>query len=384
MKRTKENQIRLHSVLTNIWGYLALKVTLLAALCLWAFGVQLKYRIPSRFLVFLLPVVGVALSAVGLLFLVNNVVKGVSDQHPLPMILLGLERWASLLIVLFIGYSVFLYTNGKLDRSAPIEISSEILSVSGAELEVGSRIPYSWTTLRSWESPGETERLLLQSEERRTLWGGEAVTVQVRRGYFGIPWVARLKPDEEKYDLEILKIAPSASGVWKHLVNSYFTQQRWKEGAQAAQEYFQIYPNDDPFMLEVGAALEAGGAHDEAVVLLNRVIARRPRLYEAYQLLGEALNQQGNRERAAEVLETSVQLNPDDWEAYYHLGYVYRDLGRLKEAAGMFERVMERHPHFPQVEDELAGLWKSLALTRSSAERPGVLDDPSQSVVRSP
>jgi len=65
MRKTKEDPIRLRSLLQNLWGYSTLRYTLIVGLCLLGAVVQLNYRVPSRFLFLFLPWIGVALSALG-------------------------------------------------------------------------------------------------------------------------------------------------------------------------------------------------------------------------------------------------------------------------------------------------------------------------------
>ena len=187
------------------------------------------------------------------------------------------------------------------------------------------------------------------------LWGGQPVVVQIRQGYFGIPWAFQIEPDEEKYYLEILKAAPTALTVRKRLIDFYLGQQRWEEAAAVAHDYLKIYPNDDDFAIEVGGILNGAGEYDEGIPFLDYVVQRRP-TYETCQLLGAALSNHGKKSHAAEVFKEAVRINPESWEAYYRLGYLYSDMGRYKEAAAMFENVLERQPHFSEVEKQLVNL----------------------------
>ncbi len=360
MRKTKENQIRLRSLLKNVCGYSTLRYTLIVGLCLLGVTVQLNYRVPSRFLFLFLPWIGVALSVLGFTLLIKQLLTGIPAHHPFRQALHWIEWCAYLLIWVFVLASLFLYANGKLDHSLPVNQSSEILTISGGQIDLGLKIPYAWVRLRSWGDPDRTERLLLKRGEQRILWGGQPVVVQIRHGYFGIPWAFRIEPDEEKYNLEILKLAPTALTAWKRLINFYLDHQRWKEAGATAHDYLKVYPSDDDFALEVGSILNGADQYDVGIPFLDYVVQRRP-TYEAYQLLGAALSHQGQKTRAAEVLKESIQINPDSWEAYYRLGYIYNDIGRYKEAAAMFEKVLERQPHFPEIEKQLADLRQRVA-----------------------
>lgn len=361
MTKTKEDQIRLRSLLKNLWGYSTFRYTLIVGFCLLGMTVHLNYRVPSRFLFLFLPSsIGVALSALGFILVINQLLIGVPLHHPFRQALHWIKWLVHLFIWFFVLSSLFLYANGKLDRSQPVHQASEILTITGGQINLGLKIPYAWVSLRSWEDPNRTERLLLKRGEQRILWGGQPVVVQIRHGYFGIPWAFRIEPDEEKYNLEILKLAPTALTVWKKLVHFYLDHQQWKEAAATAHDYLKIYPNDYDFTLEVGSILNSADQYDDGIPFLDYVVKQRP-TYEAYQLLGAALSHQGQKTRAAQALKEAIRINPDPWEAYYRLGYIYSDMGKYKEAAAMFEKVLERQPHFSEVEKQLADLRQRVA-----------------------
>jgi len=368
MRKTKENRIRVRSVLKNVWGYSTLKYTLVIGLCLLGVTAQLNYRVPSSFLFLALPGIGVTLSVLGFILLIKQLLTGVPTHHPFRQALHWIEWSVYLLVCVFVVSSILLYANGKLDHSLPVNQSSEILTISSGQIDLGLKIPYAWVSLRSWGDPDRTERLLLKRREQRILWGGQPVVVQIRHGYFGIPWAFHIEPDEEKYNLEILKLAPTALTVRKRLINFYLDHQRWEEAAATAHDYFKIRPNDDDFALEVGSILNSADQYDEGIPFLDYVVQRRP-TYEAYQLLGAALSHQGKKTRAAEVLKEAIQINPDPWEAYYRLGSIYSDIGRYKQAAAMFENVLERQPHFSEVEKQLADLRQRVATQRPAHKR---------------
>jgi len=359
MRKNKQNQIRVLPLVKNVCGYLTLRYTSIVGICLLGATAQLNYRIPGTFLFLALPGMGVALSVFGFVLLIKQLLTGVSPHHPFRQTLDRIEQLTYLLVCVFVLSSILLYTNGKLDRSALVNRSSEVLAISSGKINVGLEIPYAWVSLRSWEDPDRTERLLLRRGEQHMLWGGQPVLVQVRSGYYGIPWAFHIEPDEEKYNLEILKMAPTASEVWKRLVNFYIDRQRWEEAATTAHDYLKIYPNDVEFAVKIGSLLNNADEYSEGVAFLEYAVGRQP-TYEGCQLLAAALSHLGRKTRAAELLEKSIRINPDSWEAYYRLGYIYTEIERYEEAAAMFEKVLERQPRFPEVEKQFAGLRQKL------------------------
>jgi hypothetical protein len=355
MKRTKQTRIPVSSLVKNAAGVLALRYTSIVLVCLLGATAQLNYRVPGSVLFLALPGMAVALSIFAFILLINQLLSGVSPNHPFRQTLHRMEQFTYLLVFVFVLSSILVYANGRLDGSTPVNRSSEVLAVSSGKINLGLRIPYAWVSLRSWENPDRIERLLLRRGEQHLLWGGQPVLVQIRSGYFGIPWAYHIEPNEEKYNLEILKLAPTASLVWKKLVNFYLDRQRWEEAAAAAHDYLKAYPNDVEFALETGTVFTGVDEYGEGISFLEHAAGREP-TYETFQVLAAALIQQGKKKRAAELLEKSVRISPDSWEAYYRLGYMYGEMKMFREATAMFEKVLERQPHFPEVEKQLADL----------------------------
>ncbi len=344
----------------HVWIILTFKYSLVLCLCLWALWIQLSYRVASRFLFVIIPWIGVALSVLSFIFLANHFLVRASSDNVFRQIFRQFELWAIRLIWVFVCYSAFIYANGVLDRSVPLSQPSQVLSISNEKIDVGFRLPYSWANLQSWEQPGQTERVLLRFWEEDQLWAGEDVRIQIRQGYFGLPWVMKIERDEEKYNQQVLKLAPTASQAWKGLWTFYMNHHRWEEVATTAQGYLKIYPNDYAFATTVGGLLIQAGHFNEGNKFLEYVLTRKP-TYDAYQLFGYTLREQGNNTRAAQILETSIPLDPDDWQAYYQLGYVYSELGEYRKAVPMFEKALERKPHFPEVQAQLTGLRQKIA-----------------------
>lgn len=359
----------LRSIFSKFWSHLTWKYIVILFLCLWALSVQMTYRVPSRFLFLLLPWVGLAVSVLSFILLGNHLLRLVRVPADDPFIetFRRIERWTTLLIGAFLCYSLFLYANGRLDSSEPVDHSTEILTISGGEIDLGWLIPYSWTEFRSWEDPERTERLFLQWRERDVLWAGAEVVVQIRKGYFGLPWVLTIERDEEKNNLQVLRLVPTASAAWRQLITHYFIHHRPKEASAAAREYLKIYPNDLQFAGYVGAMLNEFGRYAEAVTVFEHVLARRPG-YGDYVELGRAVYLQGNKTRAAAAWEAAIRLSPESPIAYYHLGYLYKEVGELQKAVGTFEKLMKRTPGFPEVEAEIANLRQVIQAQPSGGE----------------
>lgn len=330
--------------------------------CGLAMGIQMEYRVPGGFIFLLLPWVGLALGVLSFIFLLNSLLRGVRAAAPVSQALGRVQWWAGLLIRLFVYYSLFLYANGKLDQTLPVDRPAELREIAGGEIDLGTLIPYAWAELHLRDDPGQPIRVFLESRERRSLWGGDSVIVQERAGFLGLPWIVKIERDEERYARETLKLLPTAAKAWKSLVTFYYDHQRWQEATRTGREYLKVYPQDYDFAFYLGGELVTDRHYADGIPLLEFVVEHKP-TYEAYQLLGWALSYSGNNPRAAQILEASIPLAPEDFEAYYHLGYVYAGLSRPADAIAMFEKVLERRP-MPEAEAQIAKLRQHLNAQR--------------------
>ncbi|MBI3620818.1 MAG: tetratricopeptide repeat protein [Nitrospirae bacterium] len=334
------------------------KYALFVGLCLWAMALQLRYRIVGDAVVPFLPWIGIGLSIVGSMLFLNYFLLQIPPDHPIRTVARWIDRGATTVMVLYVGYSLFLSANAVASQSTVVVHRSEIVSISGADIDLGAVIPYSWATVRSLEGLGEglgsgtgtTRNVLLTVRERRRLWGGEAVLVYLREGAFGTPWVVRIERDEDHYAREVLKAAPTAASAWRNLIKGFIARQQWGEAVASARKYLEIYPADYSFAHDMGTWLVSARHANDRVFFLEQISRHQPD-YENDQLLGFAYLQAGQTQKAVETFQASIPLKPKDWEAYYHLGLIdLQQLGKYQEAVDLFNQVLQFIPHFPMIE----------------------------------
>jgi tetratricopeptide (TPR) repeat protein len=371
---------RIRDIATRFRSRVTFEDSIALCACVIAMKIQLDYRVAGHFLFLLLPSVGLALTVLNFVFLINHLLTRLPEDDPFRLALGRIKWWSNLLVRVFVYYSLLLYVNAKLDTAKPTYQNTEIVSLNkGAVL--GLPMPYSWVTLRVLANPDRTEQVLLKANERERLWGAQPVVLTIQPGYLGIPWIAAIELDWVHYAGEILKFAPTAAAAWKQLIIFNFQHDRWKDAIKDTNNYLKHYPNDLDFIRYVAGALLDAGQYKESIPLLEYVLAKRP-TYDVHQTLGWALSYAGNNPRAAEVLEVSVKLKPDYWEAYYHLGYVYGGMGRLAEGIAAFEKALARKPNSPEMEIELARLRQAFAAQQAAQKRRMQSTKPSPSALR--
>jgi tetratricopeptide (TPR) repeat protein len=271
-----------------------------------------------------------------------------------------IEWGAGLVIRAFIYYSLLLYANGKLDRSAVTDRPSEVRAVATVQAPFGGVTPHGWLTLRSSDDPARTMRILLRPHERGAFWVGEAVVVELRRGALWVPWVANVVEDRNRRDRAILEVAPRAAMAWRDLVRFNLDRSRWGEAVTAAQEYFAIYPKDREFMLEVADRFDMAEQPARELEVLDPLMRQASPDAALFLSYGLALSRAGRKAEAVEWLRKAVELAPSRFWTYYHLGHTLRDLGRVAEAIEVYERAQALKPGYPEIESDLALLRKAV------------------------
>jgi choline-sulfatase len=94
--------------------------------------------------------------------------------------------------------------------------------------------------------------------------------------------------------------------------------------------------------------------YQEAVPLLEQVIAQEPDLPIAYLQLGTAFTVLRSYEKAVPVLQKAVELRPDLTIPRYQLGSALFETGDFAGAALQFETALARSPNWPEAHFSLA------------------------------
>ena len=106
------------------------------------------------------------------------------------------------------------------------------------------------------------------------------------------------------------------------------------------------------------------GAFDEALPLIERLIEREPKFFDAYNNLGVALQGLKRSAEAVPHFERAIKLAANRPEAHYNLALAHQRLGRLREARECCERAVALRPDYPEANNTLAVL-----LARDDPER---------------
>ena len=327
----------------------------LALLSGWAVWAQAVYRTPSRYLNIMLAVVTLATTALTFVFWLHAVFAGVGATSAQRGPLARAHQAFGLVVLGFCFYSVFLFANGRFDFSDPVTHKTEVIDIGMEEPTLGVPMPFTWATVRSWRVPGATERLVLRWDER--LWGGQAVVVSVRSGYYGVPWVSRIEGDVEAQSRAILAVLPRAAQIRKDLAMYYARIGRFADAATATRSYAADYPDDLDFTVSMAALFTSRDRFADVITALDDAARRRERA-EVYMFLGYALAMESSRRRPEGVayLERARAMQPSNWWPHYALGWAYAGGGQYARAIASFEKAMALRPGLYDVEREVQRL----------------------------
>ncbi len=327
----------------------------LGALGCWSVWSQLVYRTPSRYVTVVLAGIAAAGTGLSLAFWLYAMFRGVgaSAKQRTP-IAVG-QRVCALFVLGFTFYGLFLFSNGRFDVADPAHYPTEIVSIGMDETELGVTVPFVWADIRSWRRPGEIERILLRPDERERLWGGQAVVVSVRPGFYNVAWVSRIEADVEKRSREVLADLPEASQIRKDLAEFYVRLGRYTEAAMTTREYARRFPDDRDFPVRIAQLLTSRDRFADVVTVLADVAPRREDA-DAYMLLGYSLGMQRRRAEGLALLERARGMQPKNWWPHYALGWVYIGGGDDPRALASFQRAVELRSGLYDAEREIQRL----------------------------
>jgi len=116
----------------------------------------------------------------------------------------------------------------------------------------------------------------------------------------------------------------------------------------------EVWPDMNLAVRLLGSIYTQRGQFDQAVVLLERSLAREPFSAETLNNLAINYMQKGMMSRAEELLVTSLQIRPDYAVAFINLGFIHLRLGRHDLAIENFELGLKQMPGNPGVLNNLA------------------------------
>ncbi len=120
---------------------------------------------------------------------------------------------------------------------------------------------------------------------------------------------------------------------------------RFQEAVPLLEEVIALEPNLPITYLQLGTALSSLKKYEKAVPILRKAVEMRPDLTIPRYQLGSALFETGDFAGAAEQFQTSIARSPNWPEAHLSLATAYARLGRMTDAVAEYERVIALRPN---------------------------------------
>lgn len=119
-----------------------------------------------------------------------------------------------------------------------------------------------------------------------------------------------------------------------------------KEGKNslAIDEYIrvtEIHKKDFSIFYKIADLLNKEQRGEEAVVVLQDLLKKKPELYEASNLLGDILYSQERYKEAISVYMTALRYHPGNFDLYYNLGMTYTMVNDFQRAKEFYEKAAQ-------------------------------------------
>jgi tetratricopeptide (TPR) repeat protein len=113
--------------------------------------------------------------------------------------------------------------------------------------------------------------------------------------------------------------------------------------------------------IQDAAKLLKAGQHKQALDLVNKVLASKPRDAQARFLKGLIFTEQGKSKEAIEIFTKLTQDYPELPEPYNNLAVIYASQGQYEKARAALEQSIRTHPSYATAYENLGDVYAKLA-----------------------
>ena len=113
--------------------------------------------------------------------------------------------------------------------------------------------------------------------------------------------------------------------------------------------------------MQEAAKLLKAGQHKQALELVNKVLAAKPRDAQARFLKGLIFTEQGKTKEAIEIFTKLTQDYPELPEPYNNLAVIYASQGQYDKARAALEQSIRTHPSYATAYENLGDVYAKLA-----------------------
>lgn len=153
----------------------------------------------------------------------------------------------------------------------------------------------------------------------------------------------------------------------KNLGNALGALGAWEEAAEAFRRAVSLAPEDPRALSGLGNALVQAGRTDEGLKRLQEATAAAPDFAEGHYNLGTALWRAGRHAAAEAALRRATELAPGLAPAHYNLGCVLLEAGRPEEARACLSKAAGLAPDDADVHNNLGSACLRVGLVEGAA-----------------
>ena len=239
--------------------------------------------------------------------------------------------------------------------SPAVSKKSKVISSSVINLGLFS---YSHLTVAGWDGDSRPRIILSGDKDGSVLPVGADIEIVSGPGALSLNRVLEIKPDREKFNLNMLKAAPDSQIALAALVEINSRRKDFGKAVEWFDRLQSTYPREAGIGQDLAARLIDSRQYDQAVHVLKKLVAAE-KDYEGLYVLGCTLIRAGQKEEAEKVLREAAELDPADFRAFHSLGYLHRDAGRKEKAREAWSRVLELFPNFVEAQKNIEAIDKS-------------------------
>jgi len=140
-------------------------------------------------------------------------------------------------------------------------------------------------------------------------------------------------------------------------------------GEEVYDRALALHPDNAELLYEYGLFLEQAGKQDQAIAMMQKVLALEPDNAAALNYIGYTWADQGeNLDQALEYIKRAVELKPENGYIRDSLGWVYFQLGHLDKAQQELEKAVALSSDDPAIQEHLGDVYLEAGRPRKALQ----------------
>jgi len=170
-------------------------------------------------------------------------------------------------------------------------------------------------------------------------------------------------PSQAIHQLNVLPGTARNTQALAILATAYTQKKQYAEAEKCYRGWLQVAPNDFAAHDGLGLLLAGTGRLDEASRELQKTVALRPAMPEAWQQLGLVQQKLGRHADAAVSLKNAAALNPNSLPTQFALGISEMNLRQYPAAITAFQKATQLAPNSYEAQIWLANAYQAAGQT---------------------